>query len=216
MKSHRILSRLGPRLFLSYVLASLAAAASGLAAAFLVPANTYNALMLRVMNPPTGATVRQMDATLAAAIARAVSLHVVLSLAIAIGVSIVIAGYVSRQISLALGRMTDAARLLAKGDFAGRVPLHDIQEISDLGQDINTLAASLQESEHRRSLAIASVGHELRTPVTALRAYCDGIREGILDLHGRRPLGAGSIRGRRARRADGNRRLGLGHASGEL
>lgn len=182
MTARGILSRLGPRLFLSYALASLAAAASGLAAAFLVPANTYNGLMLKVMYPPPGATVQQMDTTLATAIERAVSLHVVLSLAVAIAVSTVIAAYVSRQISFALTRMTSATRRLAQRDFAERVPLGEIQEISELGEDINTLAASLQESERRRSLAIASVGHELRTPVTALRAYCDGIREGILEL----------------------------------
>ncbi len=180
MKRQRILLRLGPRLFLSYVLASLAAAVSGLAAAFLAPAVTYQGLMLKVMYPLKGATLQQMDATLAQAIAEAVSVHVALSLAVAIVVSLAIAAYVSGQISSALRRLTAAARQLAKGDFGKRMPAEDIQEISDLGQDINSLAASLQESERRRNVAIASVGHELRTPVTALRAYCDGLREGIL------------------------------------
>ncbi len=182
MKARRHLSRLGPRLLLSYILASLAAAVSGMAAAFFVPADIYQGLMLKVMYPPPGATLQQMDATLAAAIAQAVSLHVALSLLVAIIVSVVIAAYVSRQISRALAQVTGIARQLAHGDFEKRIPAADIREIAELGQDINSLAASLEESERRRSLAVASVGHELRTPVTALRAYCDGIRDGIVDL----------------------------------
>lgn len=182
MKRQRMWAQLGPRLFLSYVLASLAAAVSGMAAAFLVPADTYQGLMLKLMSPPPGETVQQMDALLATAIAEAVSVHVLLSLAVAILVSIVIAAYVSRQISGALGRVTSATRQLANGEFAKRIPAHDIPEISELGMHINQLAQSLDESERRRSLAVASVGHELRTPVTALRAYCDGIRDGLFTL----------------------------------
>ena len=174
--------RLGPRLFLSYVLASLAAAVSGMAAAFFVPPETYHQLMLKIMYPPPGATLQQMDALLAGAIAQAVVAHVALSLVVAIGVSIAIAAFVSRQISSALDRVTHATRLLASRHFSQRLSPEDIYEIAELVRDVNSLADSLEEAEGRRSLAISSVGHELRTPVTALRAYCDAVREGVLEL----------------------------------
>ena len=174
--------RLGPRLFLSYVLASLAAAVSGMAAAFLVPPETYHQLMLKIMYPPPGATVQQMDALLAGAIAQAVVAHVALSLVVAIGVSIAIAAFVSRRISSALDRVTHATRLLASRHFSQRLSPEDIYEIGELVRDVNSLADSIEEAEARRNLAISSVGHELRTPVTALRAYCDAVREGVLEL----------------------------------
>ena len=174
--------RLGPRLFLSYILASLAAAVSGMAAAFVVPPETYHQLMLKIMYPPPGATLQEMDALLAGAIAQAVVWHVALSLVVAIGVSIAIAAFVSRQISSALDRVTHATRLLARGHFSQRLSPEDIYEIAELMRDVNSLADSLETAEARRSLAISSVGHELRTPVTALRAYCDAVREGVLEL----------------------------------
>lgn len=182
MKPNQLLTRLGPRLVLSYVLASLAAAVSGMAAAFFVPADTYQKLMLKIMNPPPGATVHQMDALLATAVTKAVVVHVALSLAVAIGVSIVAASYISHEIAGSLSRLMRATRRLATGLFAERLRPENIYEIAELVRDVNTLAESLEEAERRRSVAIASVGHELRTPVTALRAYCDAVRDGVVAL----------------------------------
>ena len=182
MNLRRQIKRLGPRLFLSYILASLAAAVSGMAAAFLVPPETYHQLMLKIMYPSPGATVQKMDALLATAIAQSVVAHVALSLVVAIGVSIAIAAFVSRQISSALDRVTHATRLLASRRFSQRLSPEDIYEIDELVHDVNSLADSLEKAEGRRSLAISSVGHELRTPVTALRAYCDAVREGVLEM----------------------------------
>lgn len=182
MKPGRLLARLGPRLLLSYILASLAAAVSGVAAAFFVPAQTYHPLMLEIMHPPPGASAHRMDALLATAIAQAVTVHVALSLAVAIGVSILAAAYVSREIAGALGRLMRATRRLATGRFAERLHPESIYEIAQLVHDVNSLAQALEVAQQRRNLAIAGVGHELRTPVTALRAYCDALGEGVMDF----------------------------------
>jgi two-component system sensor histidine kinase BaeS len=180
----RLVGRLGPRLFLSYLLASLAAAVSGMAAALVVPTETYQTLMLRIMHPPAGATVRQMDATLASAITAAVAVHVAISLAVAIVVSAVVAAFVSREITGALAPLVVATRRLARGRWSERVPADRmrVREIARLAEDVNALAAALEQAERRRSLAIASIGHELRTPLMALRSYVDAARDGVLAL----------------------------------
>lgn len=182
MKSRWLPQRLGPRLFLSYLFASLAGAVSGLAAAFFVPAQTYQKLMVQIMNPPPHMTLQQMDARLAAVVTRAIAVHVVVSLVVAIAVSIVIAAYVSREIAGFLGRLMLATRRLSRGRFAERVNPEGVYEIAELAQDVNRLAESLEQAEKRRSLVIASVGHELRTPLTALRVYCDGMRDGMVEM----------------------------------
>ncbi|MCL6595860.1 MAG: HAMP domain-containing histidine kinase [Firmicutes bacterium] len=178
------LGRLGPRLFLSYLLASLAAAVSGMVAALLVPTQTYQSLMFQIMHPPAGATVREMDATLASAITAAVAVHVAISLAVAIVVSAVVAAFVSREISDALAPLVEATRRLARGRWSERVPVDRVrvQEIARLADDVNALAAALEQAERRRGLAIASIGHELRTPVMALRSYVDAASDGVLAL----------------------------------
>lgn len=175
-----LLGRLGPRLFLSYVILSAAAATTGLVAALLVPPEQYQGLMLQVMHPPRGATLAEMDAVLARAISSAIVDHVVLSLAVAITVSLALAAYVSMAIGASLARVTDATRRLASGAYEAQLRDDGIAEIAELGRNVNVLAASLAKARERRHLAVASISHELRTPLTALRAYVDAMREGVM------------------------------------
>lgn len=176
-----LVSGLGPRLFLSYLLASVAAAVTGLAVALLAPAQTYERLMYEIMNPPPGSTAAQMDAVLYGAVNRAVAIHVAISLGVAIAVSVLAAAFVSREMTASIGRVVDATRRLATGHLGERVVASGVREVAELAENVNDLAQSLEEAEGRRSLAIASIGHELRTPVMALRSYVDGIRDGLVE-----------------------------------
>lgn len=180
MSVRALVSRLGPRLFLSYLLASLAAAVTGLAVALLAPAQTYEHLMYEVMNPPPGSTRAQMDAVLYSAVNSAVAFHVAISLGVAIAVSVLAAAFVSREMTASIGRVVDATRRLATGHLDERVVAGNVREVAELAENVNNLAKALEEAEGRRSLAIASIGHELRTPVMALRSYVDGIRDGLV------------------------------------
>lgn len=171
---------LGTRLMLSYLAASLAAALTGMLALFLTPAMHYDRLMMNIMHPPAGATAAQMDAELASAISATVLMHVLISLAVVIGIGLVFSLFLSSAIGQALGRVVDATRRLATGEYSERVAERGVREFTDLARNVNLLAASLEESRRVRTLATASVSHELRTPVTALRGYCDALRDGVL------------------------------------
>ena len=77
-----------------------------------------------------------------------------------------------------LNEMAGAARRFARGDFATRVKdtgRHD--EIGQLAQAFNAMADSLESSETLRQGFIANLSHELKTPMTVI----DGFTEGILD-----------------------------------
>lgn len=172
--------RLGTRLLLSYLAASLAAALTGMLALFLTPAMHYDRLMQAIMHPPAGTTAGEMDAALAKAVSSAVLLHVLISLAVVIGVGLVFSLFLSTAVGQALDRVVAATRRLAAGEYTERLPERGVRELSELARNVNLLAASLEESRHTRTLATASVSHELRTPVTALRGYCDALRDGVL------------------------------------
>ncbi|MDA8345955.1 MAG: HAMP domain-containing sensor histidine kinase [Thermaerobacter sp.] len=171
---------LGTRLMLSYLAASLAAALTGMLALFLTPAMHYDRLMMNIMHPPAGATAAQMDAELASAISSTVLMHVLISLAMVIGIGLVFSFFLSSAIGQALGRVMDATRRLAAGEYSERVAERGASEFTELAHNVNLLAASLEESRRVRTLATASVSHELRTPVTALRGYCDALHDGVL------------------------------------
>ncbi|MGC4772007.1 histidine kinase dimerization/phospho-acceptor domain-containing protein [Micromonospora sp. DT44] len=78
---------------------------------------------------------------------------------------------------------TAAARLRA-GDRAVRVPVEPPDEVADLAEALNGLAAALTTSEGRQREFLLSVSHELRTPLTAIRGYAEALADGVIDADG--------------------------------
>lgn len=105
-------------------------------------------------------------------------------------VSAVLAGtllfFILRGVMKPLGRLTDAARAMAEGDFAVRVPENkSTREIAELSSAFNTMADELSQVEDSRREFVANVSHELRSPITAIRGYIEGMLDGTIPEEGR-------------------------------
>ena len=80
-----------------------------------------------------------------------------------------------------LNRLTDAARTLAEGDFSARVPsTKSTREVEELSAAFNTMADELSAVENSRREFVANVSHELRSPITAISGYIEGMRDGVI------------------------------------
>ena len=80
-----------------------------------------------------------------------------------------------------LNRLTDAARTLADGDFSARVPsTKSTREVEELSAAFNTMADELSAVENSRREFVANVSHELRSPITAISGYIEGMRDGVI------------------------------------
>ena len=80
-----------------------------------------------------------------------------------------------------INEMADAALKFAHGDFSARVSTGDRDdEIGALAASFNQMAESLQQSEQRRADFIANVAHELKTPMTTISGFADGILDGTI------------------------------------
>ena len=80
-----------------------------------------------------------------------------------------------------INQMAVAAHKFAKGDFSVRVETDDRQdEIGDLARAFNKMADSMEKSENRRREFIANVSHELKTPMTTIAGFADGILDGTI------------------------------------
>ena len=73
-----------------------------------------------------------------------------------------------------------AARQVADGDYAARVPRDGPEEIASLADSFNQMAASLERQETMRRDFIANAAHELRTPLTNLQGYLEALRDGVI------------------------------------
>lgn len=110
--------------------------------------------------------------------------------------------FVSRRISRPILNLSDISRRMVDLDFDARYEGRDAAEISLLGNNINTLSESLEESiselktannELKRDIEkkeqaarehsefISNVSHELKTPISLIQGYAEGLREGVTD-----------------------------------
>jgi histidine kinase len=91
----------------------------------------------------------------------------------------VIAAFVTRRLLRPLDAVRDATRQIAAGSYSGTVPLPAEPELAALATDVNTLAHALADTESRRTRLLGEVAHEMRTPLTALDGYVEGLIDGV-------------------------------------
>jgi signal transduction histidine kinase len=102
------------------------------------------------------------------------------ALGLAILASVLLAIILAQRIAQPLAEVGAAARRVAGGDLATRVPRPAPDELASLADSFNQMAAELEESERQRRDLIANTAHELRTPLTNLQGYLEGMRDGVL------------------------------------
>ena len=81
-----------------------------------------------------------------------------------------------------LREMAKAANDFGHGNLEARVRVEDSysEETRDLAVAFNNMASSLQKSEYQRQEFVANVSHELKTPMTTISGYVDGILDGTI------------------------------------
>ena len=89
--------------------------------------------------------------------------------------------YLTRRETKPIKDMAAAARQLAHGNLSVRVPTgYQNEEMEELAVAFNNMAASVQNSETIRQEFVANVSHELKTPMTTIAGYLDGILDGTI------------------------------------
>jgi signal transduction histidine kinase len=105
----------------------------------------------------------------------------ILTVACGASAAAVVAGLLlARTIARPLGSLRLAAAEVAAGNLAARAPLAPVGELAAVGDAFNTMAASLEQlfDAHRELVSWAS--HDLRTPLTSLRALLEAAEDGLV------------------------------------
>jgi len=86
----------------------------------------------------------------------------------------------SKKMFTPLREMSRITKLYARGDFSQRIEVPGNNELSDLALKLNEMAVSLATIDQSRSAFIANVSHELKTPMTSISGFIDGILDGTI------------------------------------
>ena len=88
--------------------------------------------------------------------------------------------HLTKKMVTPLQQMSAAAKQFAIGDFSYRVKVRGCDELADLGIAFNDMADALDKTESSRASFVANVSHELKTPMTSIAGFIDGILDGTI------------------------------------
>ena len=86
----------------------------------------------------------------------------------------------SYKLAKPLREMAIATKHFGEGDFSVRVPVESQDEIGELASSFNQMAETLAAGESMRRNFIANTSHELKTPMTTIAGFVDGILDGTI------------------------------------
>lgn len=103
-----------------------------------------------------------------------------LGLPATIAVALVVTRWLASGMTTPLRQMTEAADRMARGDYAARITTTSRDEVGMLARAFTTMAKDLEEGEEHRRRLVATVAHELRTPLSAQQALLDNLVDGVI------------------------------------
>ncbi|MHB1006030.1 MAG: sensor histidine kinase [Chloroflexota bacterium] len=181
--------RLYTKLLISYLIVVAVGALTLAIVMSLVTPLFYDQLMANMMRGMMGGSTGGMmgggarpgDVSVAATFRETVTYSLLVATGVSSVAALAVSLYVSRRLGEPVQRLAAASRRIAAGHYAERVDASSNDEVGDLAHSFNEMAASLEETERRRVALVGDVAHELRTPLSTIEGYAEGLMDGVVE-----------------------------------
>ncbi len=104
----------------------------------------------------------------------------VLSAALMMLVASVLAVILTNRTVIPLRRVNEAAQQFAHGNYSVRVPVEGDDELAQLSITFNEMANAFESADSSRRTFMGNIAHELRTPMTTIKGFIDGMLDGTI------------------------------------
>ena len=133
-------------------------------------------------NSPVGVVIVSTPSSIAMSLLDKLSDAFLLVSVLVVLASVILIVLMARKQSSPLQEMAKAASDFGHGHLDARVTVDEgsPQEMQELALAFNNMASSLQKSEYQRQEFVANVSHELKTPMTTISGYVDGMLDGTI------------------------------------
>ena len=111
---------------------------------------------------------------------RGILIQVLFGFALASLLALVSAAFYTRAIVRPLTVITRAAEAMSQGQFSQRAQVTGVDEVRQLAGAFNVMSEKLQQVEESRREFVANVSHELRSPVTSIHGFAEGMLDGTI------------------------------------
>ncbi len=99
---------------------------------------------------------------------------------IAVMTSFVLVYLFSRQISIPLIKINNAAKIMSEGNFEKQIDIKSRDEIGQLANILNEMAKKLNEQEKYRREFISNISHDIRSPLTSMKGFLQALIDGTI------------------------------------
>ena len=99
---------------------------------------------------------------------------------IAIVLALVLGVIASDWISRPIRKLTEAANTISQGDLSVRVDVDSQDELGKLAGSFNDMSTDLERLIKARRQLTADIAHELRTPISIILSYSEGVQDGVI------------------------------------
>jgi histidine kinase len=177
---HNIQTRFIWKLMVSYLIVIIVGVVTLTLAAETVTPTAFNRHMLGMQQMRGSQMGMEMGADLFNNFRAAVTEALLFSTVAAFASAILVSLFVSRRVVTPIRQMMTASQHIADGHYRERVRVVSDDELGQLAQSFNQMAASLEQTEAMRRDLIGNVAHELRTPLSTIKGYMEGLMDGVL------------------------------------
>ena len=117
---------------------------------------------------------------------RSMQIYIIVIAAVAIIVAFIISYMLARRISRPIRNISETAMRMAKGDYGVQFASAEFEEIAQLSESLNYAKDEIKKSDDFQKELLANVSHDLRTPLTMIKAYASMVKEISGDDPGKR------------------------------
>jgi len=102
------------------------------------------------------------------------------------GIALAVGSHLTRPLALDIAKLGDVAERVAAGDLTARTGVGRADEVGRTARAVDAMVASLAEAASQRQhvaaarqMLFTSIGHDLRTPLAAMRAAVESLQDGV-------------------------------------
>ncbi len=92
-------------------------------------------------------------------------------------IGLIVAYFISQKVTRGVQELSTSARRLAKGDYTATFTNADYEELAELSATLNEMRDEVKKSSDFQKEILANVTHDLKTPITMIKAYASMIQD---------------------------------------